>query len=183
MSYLCIAKSKFPSRIKESFIQKSSVNWFLSQKCVQWIVFAVLFIAHIDNNCLKRIGIRNIYMKHIFLADINSQTRWEKWKSQNVTLETAFTWELSKTERTFYFRCENRTNHPISSNSHPTTIHCLDEGVTQPTGASYNFDNVCSCVPYDRFGKLFIRNANNFDKNANSIYFKQHFDGTLTHIF
>ena len=36
-----------------------------------------------------------------------------------------------------------------------------------------NFDKVCGGAPYGRFGKLFlIRDANNFDKSLNSIYFK-----------
>ena len=61
---------------------------------------------------------------------------------------------------------KNKTNHPISSNSHPSAtankaIHSLKIwGVTKPTGTSYNFDKV-SCAgwttngpgkPYTVFG-------------------------------
>ena len=45
-------------------------------------------------------------------------------------------------------KCKNKTNHPISSNSHPSVTvnkatHSLKRGgYTKPTGTSYNLDKV-----------------------------------------
>ena len=81
---------------------------------------------------------------------------------------------------------KNKTNHPISSNSHPSAtankaIHCLKWGdLIKQTETSYNFDKIWSGAPEGRFGKLFlIRDANNFDKSPNSIIFA----GKFTHKF
>ena len=49
----------------------------------------------------------------------------------------------------------------------------MSVGVTKPMATSWNFDKVCSDAPDGRFRKLFlIRDAKNFDKSPNSIYFK-----------
>ena len=73
------------------------------------------------------------------------------------------------------FAFKNKTNHPISSNSHPiddrqqSNIHPQNrKGVTKPTGTSYNFDKVWSGAsdgfnmqnltkPYNRSGRSFER--------------------------
>ena len=54
----------------------------------------------------------------------------------------------------------NKTNHPISSNSHPSAtankaIHSLKigKGGTKPTGTSFNFDKVRSGAPDGLYGK------------------------------
>ena len=81
---------------------------------------------------------------------------------------------------------KNKTNHPKSSNSHPSAtankaIHCLKwGGVIKQTGTSYNFDKIWSGAPDSRFGKFFsLRNAFNFVQSPNSIIFA----GKFTHKF
>ena len=62
------------------------------------------------------------------------------------------------------FDIKNKTNHPISSNSHPsatanTAIHSLKggRGFTKPTETSFNFDKVRSGTPDGRLGKIIPR--------------------------
>ena len=62
---------------------------------------------------------------------------------------------------------KNKTNHPISSISHPTaTANVSNEGGGYKTnGNILNSDKLCSGAPF------LIRNANNFDKIPYNIWF------------
>ena len=75
-----------------------------------------------------------------------------------------------------YMYPKNKTNHLISSNSHPSAtankaIHRLKiggGGFTKPRGTSCNFDKVWSGAPDGRLGKYFlIRDTNNLDNKPN----------------
>ena len=53
---------------------------------------------------------------------------------------------------------KNKTNHPISSNSHASATakqNTASSGVTKPTGTSCNFDEVLNGAPYVSFGKYY----------------------------
>ena len=69
-----------------------------------------------------------------------------------------------------------RTNHPISSNSYPPSktkkqdSASIKEGVTNPTGTSYDFEKTWSDAPDGRSGKLFLIRDANVDKSQNSMY-------------